>query len=54
MGLRFDWITGNLYAYTRFGFVLACDADATRNFRCVEVLNALGTPGSITLDPASG
>ena len=53
-GLAFDWITGNVYAVTLGGYILACDWNTTRSFLCVSVATGLGELIGIALDPVDG
>ena len=52
--LAFDWITGNIYAVTFGGYILACDAATDRNFSCATVLSGQGSLRGITLNPVEG
>ena len=52
-GLGVDWITGNIYAVTHNGFIIACNnAKEIGSFACVPVLSGLGTVKGIALNPA--
>ena len=52
--LDFDWIAGNLYVATWGGYILACDTNPTRPFRCATILTGRGNVVQITLNPNEG
>ena len=53
-GLAFDWITGNIYAGTQDGNILACDGALDRDLRCVTLLTGQGYVNGIALDAVEG
>ena len=52
--LGFDAITGNVYVGTQDGYLLACDAEPAREFRCVKIRRVVGHVFGIALDPEEG
>ena len=52
--LDFDWITGNIYAATEGGHILACDSSLDRNFSCTIVITAPGITKGVALNPVDG
>ena len=54
-GLAYDWITSNIYAVTRGGFILACSDSrrSARTFGCGTVLSSQGDLRGIALNPHS-
>ena len=47
-GLGLDWVSGNVYAVSDGGFIIACNG--TGSLRCVTVLSGLGELRGIAVD----
>ena len=53
-GLALDWISGNVYAVTWDGYIIACNPRITGQLKCSAIITDQGDPNGIALNPNHG